>query len=224
MEVLLTGWDADCAGLDAARKREADWKETEQRWESAPMSPDNGGWGPIKEGSRWVDPDVKSFLVLYDMYRGVWPNPVQRIAAIDVPVDVHSVIAGSLDREHSACRSLYPLTAFRLLTYLVSHDTAPSVLPMEATHLMVPIEELTHLSSPAGMLPAALSEALGISLADVMNRYFDGSEKSERVRRIEEALDRRREFEEGEEWLAHESCKTDLMLEQIHQGQDDVLF
>jgi hypothetical protein len=35
-----------------------------------------------------------------------------------------------------------------------------------------------------------------------MVRYFDGSEESERVRRIEEALDRRREFEEGEEWLA----------------------
>jgi hypothetical protein len=52
------------------------------------------------------------------------------------------------------------------------------------------------------MLPAALSEALGISLLDVMMRYFDGSEESERVRRIEEALDRRREYEEGGEWLA----------------------
>jgi hypothetical protein len=52
------------------------------------------------------------------------------------------------------------------------------------------------------MLPAALSEALGISLADIMDRYFDGSEESERVQQIEEALDRRREFEEGEEWLA----------------------
>jgi hypothetical protein len=73
------------------------------------------------------------------------------------------------------------------------------VLPLEATHLAVPIEELTHSSSPVSMLPTALSEALGISLADVMSRYFDGSEESERVRRIEEALDRRREFEEGEE-------------------------
>jgi hypothetical protein len=63
------------------------------------------------------------------------------------------------------------------------------------------------------MLPAALSEALGISLSDVMIRYFDGSEESERVRRIEEALDRRREFEEGEEWLAQQSHKTDTMLE-----------
>jgi hypothetical protein len=63
------------------------------------------------------------------------------------------------------------------------------------------------------MLPAALSEALGISLSDVMMRYFDGSEESERVRRIEEALDRRREFEEGEEWLARQSRNTDIMLE-----------
>jgi hypothetical protein len=63
------------------------------------------------------------------------------------------------------------------------------------------------------MLPAALSEALGLSLSDVMDRYFDGSEESERVRWIEEALERRREFEEGEEWLARESCKMHAMLE-----------
>jgi hypothetical protein len=74
------------------------------------------------------------------------------------------------------------------------------------------------------MLPFALSEALGISLADVMMRYFDGLEESERVRRIEEALDRRREFKEGEEWLAQQSRRTDIMLERIHQGQDDNSF
>jgi hypothetical protein len=74
------------------------------------------------------------------------------------------------------------------------------------------------------MLPAALSEALGISLSDVMMRYFDGSEESERVRRIEEALGRRREFEEGEEWLAQQSRNTDAMLERIHRGQDDASF
>jgi hypothetical protein len=74
------------------------------------------------------------------------------------------------------------------------------------------------------MLPAALSGALGISLSDVMMRYFDGSEESERVRRVEEALDRRREFEEGEEWLAWQSRNTDIMLERIHRGQDDASF
>jgi hypothetical protein len=74
------------------------------------------------------------------------------------------------------------------------------------------------------MLPAALSEALGISLSDVMVRYFDGLEESERVQRIEEALDRRREFEEEEEWLAQQSHRTNTMLERIHRGQDDVSF
>jgi hypothetical protein len=98
------------------------------------------------------------------------------------------------------------------------------VLPLEAALLAVPIEELTRSSSPASMLPSALSEALGISLSDVMIRYFNGSEELERVRRIEEVLDRRREFEEGEEWLAQQSCRTSIMLERIHQGQDDTSF
>jgi hypothetical protein len=49
------------------------------------------------------------------------------------------------------------------------------------------------------MLPIALSEVLGISLSEVMVRYFDGSSDDERVRRIENALDRRRSEEEGEE-------------------------
>jgi hypothetical protein len=95
---------------------------------------------------------------------------------------------------------------------------------LEAAPLVVPVEELTCSSSPASMLSAALSEALGISLSDVMMRYFDGSEESERVRRIEEALDRRREFEQGEEWLAQQSHKTDTLLERIHWGQDDASF
>jgi hypothetical protein len=154
------------------------------------------------------------------MHRGVWLSPVRRVEVVDMPVDVHSVLEGSLDKERSACRSLYLLVTFRFLTYLASYDTAPSVLPLEAAHLVVPVEELTHSSLPASMLPGALSEALGISLSEVMDRYFDGSEESERVRRIEEALDRRREFEEGEEWLARESRKTSIMLERIHRGQD----
>jgi hypothetical protein len=74
------------------------------------------------------------------------------------------------------------------------------------------------------MLPSALSEALGISLADVMVRYFDGSEESDRVRRIEEAISRRVEFEEGEEWLANQSRLTNIMLERMHHGQDDESF
>jgi hypothetical protein len=74
------------------------------------------------------------------------------------------------------------------------------------------------------MLPAALSKALVISLSEVMGCYFDGSDEETRVRRIEEALDRRRTFEEGEEWLAQGSHKKDTMLERIHRGQDDDSF
>jgi hypothetical protein len=73
---------------------------------------------------------------------------------------------------------------------------------LEAAPLVVLIEELTCSSLPASMLLFTLSEVLGISLFDIMIRYFDGLEESERVRCIEEALDQRREFEEGEEWLA----------------------
>jgi hypothetical protein len=57
-----------------------------------------------------------------------------------------------------------------------------------------------------------------------MDRYFNGSEDLERVRQIEEALERRMAFEEGEEWLAQASRNTDVMLEQIHRGQDDDSF
>jgi hypothetical protein len=74
------------------------------------------------------------------------------------------------------------------------------------------------------MLPSTLSKALGISLVDVMIQYFNSSEESEKVRYIEEALDQRKEFEEGEEWLVQQSCRTSIMLEQIHQGQDDDSF
>jgi hypothetical protein len=66
---------------------------------------------------------------------------------------------------------------------------APSALPLEVAPSVVPIEELNCLSSPASMLPTALSEVLGISLDEVMQLYFDGSEESLRVHRVEEALD-----------------------------------
>jgi hypothetical protein len=74
------------------------------------------------------------------------------------------------------------------------------------------------------MLPAALSEALGISLSEVIDRYFNGSDEAERVRLIENALDRRRSEEEGEEWLVGEACRRSTMLEWVHQGSDDDSF
>jgi hypothetical protein len=70
------------------------------------------------------------------------------------------------------------------------------------------------------MLPATLNEALGITLSEVMDHYFDGLDEAERVH----TLDRRRTFEEGEEWLAGEACRMSAMLERVHQGQSDDSF
>jgi hypothetical protein len=74
------------------------------------------------------------------------------------------------------------------------------------------------------MLPATLSEVLGISLSEVMDHYFNRSDEADRVCRIEDTLDWRRTFEEGEEWLAREACRMSAMLERVHQGQSDDSF
>jgi hypothetical protein len=63
------------------------------------------------------------------------------------------------------------------------------------------------------MLPTTLSEVLGISLDEVMRLYFDGSEESVRVRRVEEAVERRIMADEGEEWLACEASRLTIELE-----------
>jgi hypothetical protein len=207
--------------LVEAQRREAEWKDKKQVWESAPTNSTGNGWDVNEDDQQWVALDGKLFTTLYAMSRGIWPSVE---GGVEVTIDVHLVLEGSVDKECSACRLLYSLIAFRSLTYLASYVTAPSVLPMEVARPLVPVEELTDSLSPVSMLPPALSEALGISLSEVMDHYFDGSDEATRVRRIEEVLDRRRTFEEGEEWLAQESHKTDAMLEWIHQGQDDDLF
>jgi hypothetical protein len=74
------------------------------------------------------------------------------------------------------------------------------------------------------MLPAALSEVLGISLSDVMERYFNGSSEDERVHCIEDAVERKRSEEEGEEWLAREARRRSKILEWAHQNRDDGSF
>jgi hypothetical protein len=71
------------------------------------------------------------------------------------------------------------------------------------------------------MLPATLSEALWISLSEVMECYFNRLDEVERVHKIEDVLDRRRVVKEGKEWLAEESRRMDAALEQIHQGRED---
>jgi hypothetical protein len=74
------------------------------------------------------------------------------------------------------------------------------------------------------MLPVALSEVLGISISEVMDCYFDGLDKAERVRRIEDALDRKCTTEEGESWIVGEARRRSLILEQVYQSRDDDSF
>jgi hypothetical protein len=95
---------------------------------------------------------------------------------------------------------------------------------MEVAHPLVSVEELTHSSSPKSMLPEVLSDALGISLSEVLARYYIISDLGERGRIIGEAIDRRRSEEEGEEWLAGEARRRSMILERVHQGRDDDSF
>jgi hypothetical protein len=74
------------------------------------------------------------------------------------------------------------------------------------------------------MLPAALSEVLGISLSEVMEWYFDGPGEEDRVRCIEDAVDRRRSEEKGEEWLVGEARRRSKIFERAHQNRDDDSF
>jgi hypothetical protein len=71
------------------------------------------------------------------------------------------------------------------------------------------------------MLPEALSDTLGITLSEVLGRYYSISDLVERGRLIGEALDRRRTEEEGEEWLAEEARKRGVVAELAHRGGDD---
>jgi hypothetical protein len=71
------------------------------------------------------------------------------------------------------------------------------------------------------MLPEALSDALGITLSEVLDRYHSVSDLVERGRLIGEAMDRKRTEEEGEEWLAEEARTRDVVAELVHWGGDD---
>jgi hypothetical protein len=74
------------------------------------------------------------------------------------------------------------------------------------------------------MLPIALSEVLGISLSDVMEHYFDGSDEGERVRQIEDTVERRRSNQEDEDWLAREARRRSVVLEWAHLSREDDSF
>jgi hypothetical protein len=74
------------------------------------------------------------------------------------------------------------------------------------------------------MLPEALSEALGISLSEVLAHYYSISDLDERGHIIGEAIDRRRSEEEGEEWLVREARRRSMILERVHWGREDDSF
>jgi hypothetical protein len=57
IDVLFTGWDAHCAGLTEARKREAEWKGKEQVWVSALSNRTDDGWGIAEGDEQWVKSD-----------------------------------------------------------------------------------------------------------------------------------------------------------------------
>jgi hypothetical protein len=72
------------------------------------------------------------------------------------------------------------------------------------------------------MLLEAVSEALGIDLSEVLILYFGELNDMRRGRHIEEAMDRKRTIEEGEEWLAEESRRVDVVAEMVHHGGDNI--
>jgi hypothetical protein len=108
---LSLGWDATCAGLVESKRREAEWREKEQVWLSAPTNSTDDGWGVAEGDDRWVGLDKSLFTMIHAMSRGTWPS-VER--GIEVTIDVHSVLERSIDNERSACRCL------RIRTDLVS--------------------------------------------------------------------------------------------------------
>jgi hypothetical protein len=65
------------------------------------------------------------------------------------------------------------------------------------------------------MLLEAVSEALGISLSEVLNLYFGEFDDVEQGHLIGDAIDRRRMGEEDQAWLDEEEAKL------IHRGGDD---
>jgi hypothetical protein len=87
--------------LTAARKREAEWKETLDSWETAPTNSVVGWDVPADDPSRgdWQASDNKLLTTVDAVSRG-WPSVE---GGIEVSVEVHSN-AGDLAEESTACR------------------------------------------------------------------------------------------------------------------------
>jgi hypothetical protein len=104
--------------LVEACKREAEWKEKEQVWASAPSTSTSCGWEVNQDDQWWVASDEKLFTIFYAMSRGIWPSVE---GGVEVVIDIHSVLKGSVDKERSACRLLVfvdRLSVVDLLSFL----------------------------------------------------------------------------------------------------------
>jgi hypothetical protein len=73
-------------------------------------------------------------------------------------------------------------------------------------------------------LPEAVSEALGISLSEVLYLYFGELDDDIRDRMVWDAIDRRRDQEEGDEWVVGEARRRSMILERIHRNREDDSF
>jgi hypothetical protein len=87
---------------------------------------------------------------------------------------------------------------------------------------MVPIKELTRSSSSSSVLPEAISEALDISLSEVLDLYFGGVSEEQRDRLMWDVIDRRRMNVEDEAWLEAESRRVDAVANMVHRGGDNM--
>jgi hypothetical protein len=90
-----------------ARKRESDWKDEAERWETAPSNSDGVGRDVPQDDPRclaWQASDEKLVTTLYAISRG-WPNrswPSME-GGVEVSVEVCTSV-GDLAEERSACR------------------------------------------------------------------------------------------------------------------------
>jgi hypothetical protein len=93
---------------------------------------------------------------------------------------------------------------------LASYVTALSVLPLEVVPPQtVPVEDLTRSSPSESLLPEAVSEALGISLSEVLSLYFKELNENTRDCMVWDAIDRCRDEKKDMHWLREDRCRAD---------------
>jgi hypothetical protein len=88
--------------------------------------------------------------------------------------------------------------------------------------LLIPVEELTRSSLNESLLPEVISEALEISLAEVMDLYFrDDSDEGVQDRLVWDTIDRRRMNMEDEVWLEADTQRVRAEAEAVYCRGDD---